>query len=131
MKEFEKALTDLINTHSLEGESDTPDFILAEYLTGCLKAFNHSSKDQATADHAALAEEAFLRACKRRAARNAPPKPERTEEAEQIENCPSKHLWAWSDIRDQKECRECPATWSRKAIAGGYDHEGNYLLEKK
>jgi hypothetical protein len=36
---FRKELEDLINEHSLEGGSDTPDFILAEYLVGCLENF--------------------------------------------------------------------------------------------
>ncbi len=35
-KEIEQA----INKNSLENESDTPDFILAEYLTDCLRAFD-------------------------------------------------------------------------------------------
>lgn len=35
-KEIEQA----INRHSLENESNTPDFILAEYLTDCLKSFD-------------------------------------------------------------------------------------------
>lgn len=39
-KTFEKELADLINRHSKEGESDTPDFILAIYLQACLTAFN-------------------------------------------------------------------------------------------
>ena len=33
-------LTNLINRHSLENESNTPDFILAEYLLNCYFAFN-------------------------------------------------------------------------------------------
>jgi hypothetical protein len=37
---FRKELSDLINRHSIEDESDTPDYILAEYLHQCLKAFN-------------------------------------------------------------------------------------------
>jgi hypothetical protein len=40
MKEFTKELEHLINRHSLENGSDTPDFILAAYLTNCLKNFN-------------------------------------------------------------------------------------------
>ena len=35
-KEIEQA----INKHSLENGSDTPDFILAEYLTDCLRMFD-------------------------------------------------------------------------------------------
>ena len=39
MSEFQKELAALINKHSVENESDTPDFILAEYLNNCLDAF--------------------------------------------------------------------------------------------
>ncbi|OFW61754.1 MAG: hypothetical protein A2Z35_05850 [Actinobacteria bacterium RBG_19FT_COMBO_36_27] len=37
---FEKELSDLINRHSLENGSDTPDFVLAKYLSDCLTTFN-------------------------------------------------------------------------------------------
>ncbi len=37
---FEKDLSRLINHYSQENGSDTPDFILAEYLKGCLRNFN-------------------------------------------------------------------------------------------
>lgn len=37
---FEYELRELINKHSRENGSDTPDFILAQYLTHCLDAFN-------------------------------------------------------------------------------------------
>ena len=40
MSEFRKELTGLINKHSMEIGSHTPDFILAEYLTDCLDAFD-------------------------------------------------------------------------------------------
>jgi hypothetical protein len=40
MTEFEKELESLINRHSLENGSNTPDFILAEYLRDCLDAFD-------------------------------------------------------------------------------------------
>ena len=40
MTEFEKALEKLINEHSQENESDTPDFVLARYLQASLDAFN-------------------------------------------------------------------------------------------
>lgn len=39
---FEKALEHLINRYSKENESNTPDYILAEYLMGCLAAWNIS-----------------------------------------------------------------------------------------
>lgn len=37
---FEKSLTHLINCHSLDSASGTPDFLLAEFMGDCLKAFN-------------------------------------------------------------------------------------------
>lgn len=37
---FKKALRDLLNAHNKEKPSDTPDFILAEFLSICLEAFN-------------------------------------------------------------------------------------------
>jgi len=40
--EFKKDLEGLINKHSLENFSDTPDFILAEYLVECLKSYAHT-----------------------------------------------------------------------------------------
>ncbi len=40
IKEIEQA----VNRHSLERGSDTPDFILAEYLIGCLRAFDKAVK---------------------------------------------------------------------------------------
>ena len=40
--EFQKELEQLINKHSMENISDTPDFILAEYLVGCLRQFNEA-----------------------------------------------------------------------------------------
>lgn len=38
--EFRKELEVLINKHGMEQRSDTPDFILAEYLQGCLQVFD-------------------------------------------------------------------------------------------
>lgn len=40
MKTFEEELKELINKHSKENESNTPDFILAQFLNSCLEAFN-------------------------------------------------------------------------------------------
>lgn len=37
---FYEELTSLINKHSLENASDTPDYILAKYLVNCLETFN-------------------------------------------------------------------------------------------
>lgn len=39
---FQKELTELINRYSVENESDTPDFVLAQYIGGCLTAFNRA-----------------------------------------------------------------------------------------
>lgn len=36
---FEKELEQLINRHSQENASNTPDFILAQYLRSCLDVF--------------------------------------------------------------------------------------------
>lgn len=38
-KTFSDELNDLINRYSKENLSNTPDFILAKYLEGCLTAF--------------------------------------------------------------------------------------------
>lgn len=43
---FEKELTCLINNHSLELLSDTPDYILSRYLVGCLKTFSETTKQR-------------------------------------------------------------------------------------
>jgi hypothetical protein len=40
MTEFQQKLESLINETSQENASDTPDWILAEYLNHCLDAFN-------------------------------------------------------------------------------------------
>ena len=37
---FSYELEQLINEHSIEGGSDTPDFILAQYLKNCLDNFD-------------------------------------------------------------------------------------------
>lgn len=37
---FESELQTLINQHSQENSSDTPDYILARYLVRCLEAYN-------------------------------------------------------------------------------------------
>ena len=42
MSIFRKELETLINKNSLENGSNTPDFILAEYLENCLKAFDYA-----------------------------------------------------------------------------------------
>lgn len=37
---FKSALTRLLNRYNLEGGSDTPDFLLADYLIQCLAVFD-------------------------------------------------------------------------------------------
>ena len=43
MDSLEKDLKGLINKRSREEDSNTPDFILAEYLMACLSAFEVAS----------------------------------------------------------------------------------------
>lgn len=43
---FEKELEALINKHSMENASNTPDFILAQYLQRCLLAFNQAMQQR-------------------------------------------------------------------------------------
>ncbi len=42
--QFHKELEHLINRCSMENGSDTPDFILACYIAGCLDAFDTAMK---------------------------------------------------------------------------------------
>lgn len=39
-----KDFADVINRHSAENDSNTLDWILADYLVSCLKAFNSTSR---------------------------------------------------------------------------------------
>lgn len=39
-RNFKEDLTRLINKYSLENTSNTPDYIIANYLVSCLEAFN-------------------------------------------------------------------------------------------
>lgn len=39
---FQEELRQVINRHSKEGGSDTPDYILAKYLEDCLTAYNRT-----------------------------------------------------------------------------------------
>lgn len=41
---FERELAEVINRHSVENESDTPDFILASFLRTCLGAYGRTVK---------------------------------------------------------------------------------------
>ena len=40
---LEAELSQLLNRHSAENRSDTPDFILAQYLLECLHAFDRAT----------------------------------------------------------------------------------------
>jgi len=44
---FRRELAQLINKYSLENGSDTPDWILADYLADCLIQFNAAVKARA------------------------------------------------------------------------------------
>lgn len=44
VEEFRNDLRKLINHHSKENGSDTPDFILADYLVACLAGFDAATK---------------------------------------------------------------------------------------
>ena len=46
MDEFQQELKTLVNRHSLENASNTPDFLLAEFLVNCLRAFNLASEQK-------------------------------------------------------------------------------------
>lgn len=43
---FPVALQRLLNKYSMEQESNTPDFILARYLNGCLNIYNETMKSR-------------------------------------------------------------------------------------
>ena len=43
---FVEGLTSLINLHSMERDSDTPDFILARYIWMCLVAFDFAVNER-------------------------------------------------------------------------------------
>lgn len=45
-KKFKEELTVLINKYSLENKSNTPDYILADYLMSCLNQFNKATNDR-------------------------------------------------------------------------------------
>ena len=44
MTDFKRELTTLLNRYSIENNSDTPDFILAEYILKSLEAFETATK---------------------------------------------------------------------------------------
>lgn len=45
MEKLEKLIREAINSTCSENASNTPDFILAEYLVNCLEAFNREVAD--------------------------------------------------------------------------------------
>lgn len=44
MSTFRKELESLLNTFSMENGSNTPDFLLAEFLGGCLENYDRAVK---------------------------------------------------------------------------------------
>lgn len=48
MTELEQDLAAVLNKHSCENNSGTPDSILAQYLTFCLAAFNQAIQQRKT-----------------------------------------------------------------------------------
>ena len=45
-RDFRKDIERLINKHSRENASNTPDFILAEYVSRCLDAFDLATRSR-------------------------------------------------------------------------------------
>jgi len=43
---FREELTVLINKHNMENRSDTPDFILSEYVVGCLRIYDQTVRNR-------------------------------------------------------------------------------------
>lgn len=43
---LQNELAEVLNRYSLENGSDTPDWILADYLIACLDAFDHATQDR-------------------------------------------------------------------------------------
>lgn len=43
---FERELSALINRYNKESKSNTPDFVLAEYLKNCLLAFEKAVRER-------------------------------------------------------------------------------------
>jgi len=48
VEDFKKELEEVINRYSMENASNTPDFILANYLLDCLNAFNQACQMRET-----------------------------------------------------------------------------------
>ena len=43
---FQEELEELINRYSMENQSDTPDYILAEYLVSCLNTWAYITRQR-------------------------------------------------------------------------------------
>jgi hypothetical protein len=43
---FEQELEQLINRHSIENAADTPDWLLTQYISGCLAVFARTIKER-------------------------------------------------------------------------------------
>lgn len=43
---FREELRSLLNRHCMENASNTPDYVLADYLIGCLKAYDDALRDR-------------------------------------------------------------------------------------
>ena len=48
MTDFEKKLRNLLNSECKENASNTPDFLLAQYLCSCLTAFDTAIQQRET-----------------------------------------------------------------------------------
>lgn len=46
MKTLKEELIECINRHSAENGSDTPDFVLGEYLLDCIAAFDKATNER-------------------------------------------------------------------------------------
>lgn len=40
-EELKREIASVLNRHSIENRSDTPDFLLAEYMLGCLTVYEN------------------------------------------------------------------------------------------
>ena len=45
-EEFLRELSSVINKHSVENRSDTPDFMLAEFMAGCLNVYENTIRNR-------------------------------------------------------------------------------------
>ena len=46
-EEFVRELAEVINRHSMENRSNTPDFMLAEFMAGCLNVYENTIRNRA------------------------------------------------------------------------------------